>query len=274
MPDSFITQFWIVIAAIWGLLIGSFLNVCIFRLPRGETIVRGHSYCPSCHHSLEGMDLIPIASYLLLGRRCRYCHQPISGRYALIESWGGGYSLLAAWLWRAGGPLARPDASLLLLSEFWLHALLSLSAMVTTYLLIVWAMILYDGHRPPRLLYWLAIPGLILRWLIQPESLLFHLMAGLVVIAATRLLTRTAFGRGAASEEDRALILDIGGGLALMTLYGGASTGLAAIITGLVLLALTHVLSRKQTQVPLRFHRLTAPLMLMAASLTWLLIQL
>lgn len=70
---------------VFGLLIGSFLNVCVYRLPRGESVVVGRSHCPSCGHRLGPADLVPVLSFLALGRRCRYCHQPISSRYATVE---------------------------------------------------------------------------------------------------------------------------------------------------------------------------------------------
>lgn len=70
---------------IFGLLIGSFLNVCIYRLPKEESIVRPPSHCGACDHRLGPMDLIPVVSWLLLKGRCRYCGAKISARYALVE---------------------------------------------------------------------------------------------------------------------------------------------------------------------------------------------
>jgi leader peptidase (prepilin peptidase)/N-methyltransferase len=70
----------------FGALIGSFLNVCIFRLPRGESIVWPGSHCPSCAHPIELYDNIPLLSYLWLGGRCRACRTPISIRYPLVEA--------------------------------------------------------------------------------------------------------------------------------------------------------------------------------------------
>ena len=70
---------------IFGICIGSFLNVCIYRIPQGISISKGRSFCPSCHHQLHAMDLIPLFSYLFLKRKCRYCHELISPRYFCIE---------------------------------------------------------------------------------------------------------------------------------------------------------------------------------------------
>jgi len=69
-----------------GALIGSFLNVCIFRLPRGESIVWPGSHCPSCAHPIKSYDNIPLLSYLWLAGRCRACRVPISTRYPLVEA--------------------------------------------------------------------------------------------------------------------------------------------------------------------------------------------
>ncbi len=71
--------------AIWGALVGSFLNVCIYRLPREESIVRPASRCPRCQSPIRWYDNIPILSYLFLRGHCRYCKAPISYRYPLVE---------------------------------------------------------------------------------------------------------------------------------------------------------------------------------------------
>ncbi len=74
-----------IIYILYGLLIGSFLNVCIYRIPKEISVLAGKSFCPTCNHPLNPLDLVPVFSYLFLGRRCRYCKEPISSRYALIE---------------------------------------------------------------------------------------------------------------------------------------------------------------------------------------------
>lgn len=71
---------------IYGLIIGSFLNVCIYRIPREESIAWPGSHCPACGHSLKWYDNIPLVSYLLLKGKCRYCKGKISARYPLVES--------------------------------------------------------------------------------------------------------------------------------------------------------------------------------------------
>lgn len=83
-----------------GAVVGSFLNVCIHRLPRSESVVRPGSHCPACGGPIAPYDNVPILSYLLLRGRCRACHARISPRYLLIELANGiGYSVI---LWRFG----------------------------------------------------------------------------------------------------------------------------------------------------------------------------
>jgi leader peptidase (prepilin peptidase)/N-methyltransferase len=74
------------LTAIFGLVVGSFLNVCIYRIPRKGSIASPkRSYCPHCKHSLSALDNIPVLSYIFLGRRCRYCKGKISPRYITVE---------------------------------------------------------------------------------------------------------------------------------------------------------------------------------------------
>ena len=73
------------ISIIFGATVGSFLNVCIFRLPKEESIIWPGSHCPLCRKPIKFYDNIPLVSYLLLRGRCRYCHSLISIQYPLIE---------------------------------------------------------------------------------------------------------------------------------------------------------------------------------------------
>ncbi|MDE3155639.1 MAG: prepilin peptidase, partial [Acidobacteriota bacterium] len=75
----------IVLAALWGLAIGSFLNVCIHRLPTGGSVVHPPSHCPNCQHQLAWFENVPVLSYVVLRGRCRQCRTRISPMYPLIE---------------------------------------------------------------------------------------------------------------------------------------------------------------------------------------------
>ncbi len=73
------------LAALFGLAIGSFLNVLIFRIPQKEEFVKTPSHCMSCGHRLAWYDLIPLFSWLSLGGKCRYCRSKLSKQYPLVE---------------------------------------------------------------------------------------------------------------------------------------------------------------------------------------------
>jgi leader peptidase (prepilin peptidase)/N-methyltransferase len=81
-----------------GLLIGSFLNVVIFRVPRGESIVTPGSHCPACGHVLRAWELIPVISFLIQKGQCRNCQAPISWRYPIVELLTGTLFLITATL--------------------------------------------------------------------------------------------------------------------------------------------------------------------------------
>ncbi|HMD86117.1 MAG TPA: prepilin peptidase [Terriglobia bacterium] len=74
------------LVGLFGLVFGSFLNVCISRLPRGESIVFPRSHCPRCDHAIRWYDNIPQISFLVLHARCRDCHAPISPLYPTVEA--------------------------------------------------------------------------------------------------------------------------------------------------------------------------------------------
>ena len=84
--------------ALLGLLIGSFLNVVIFRVPRGESIVTPGSHCPACGHALRAWELLPVISFLIQKRQCRSCQARISWRYPAVELLTGILFFLTAFL--------------------------------------------------------------------------------------------------------------------------------------------------------------------------------
>ncbi len=75
----------IILIFLYGLLIGSFLNVCIYRIPREESIVFPSSHCPNCGTSLKWYNLVPVFSFIVQRGKCRYCGEKISPQYPIIE---------------------------------------------------------------------------------------------------------------------------------------------------------------------------------------------
>ena len=78
-----------ILVPLFGTLVGSFLNVVIYRLPRGESLVFPASHCPSCNHPIDFYDNIPILSWLFLRGKCRYCKERISFQYPVVEASSG-----------------------------------------------------------------------------------------------------------------------------------------------------------------------------------------
>lgn len=81
-------------AILFGLVAGSFLNVVIYRLPSGRSVVRPRSHCPSCHKVIPWYENMPVVSFLLLRGRCSGCGAPISMRYVVVEAVGGALAYL------------------------------------------------------------------------------------------------------------------------------------------------------------------------------------
>lgn len=86
-----------ILSALAGLAVGSFLNVCIYRLPRGEFFSKSRSYCPKCGAQIKAYDNIPLFSYIILRGKCRNCKERISPRYPFVEAltcalWVGNYA--------------------------------------------------------------------------------------------------------------------------------------------------------------------------------------
>jgi leader peptidase (prepilin peptidase)/N-methyltransferase len=157
---------------VFGLIIGSFLNVCIARLPEGESVVSPGSRCPSCRQPIQWFDNVPVLSYALLGGRCRRCKVRISMRYPLVELATAALFALQAW-W------LPPDPVLLA------HHLL------LTALLVVLFGTDYDVQRLPDVI---TLPGIvagILLSLVTTPGLTASL-AGAAVGASVLMLVRWA----------------------------------------------------------------------------------
>ncbi len=100
--EHFFTVYVGIIIFIFGTVIGSFLNVLIYRLPIGMDFKKGHSICTTCKHELSWKDLFPLFSWLFLRGKCRYCKAKISARYPIVEALNGVMYVLV-YLFLSGG---------------------------------------------------------------------------------------------------------------------------------------------------------------------------
>jgi leader peptidase (prepilin peptidase)/N-methyltransferase len=229
-----------------GLITGSFLNVCIYRIPRRLSIVRPGSACPHCGHRIRWYDNLPVMSYLLLRGRCRDCKGRIAIRYPLVE-FATGLGFLAAFYF-------APDAGS------------ALVGCVFVALLIVVALVDLD-HRiiPNSVVVFGSAVGLAAALTVSPGlggAVLGALVGGgtLLGVAILYRLTTGVEGMGAGDIKLMAMVgLFLGWRGALFTIFIGA---LAGTVVGLGLIALRG--GSRRTAVP--FGTFLAP----AALAVWL----
>lgn len=118
----------IFLTGIIGLIWGSFLNVVAYRIPRKESLLFPPSHCPNCDHRLGPIDLVPVFSFLLAKGKCRYCGQPISWQYPIVEALTGfGFALI----WLSMKPVNTVDMILVVL--YWLFFSLLLVIFIVDY---------------------------------------------------------------------------------------------------------------------------------------------
>lgn len=144
-----------------GLVLGSFFNVCIYRLPREESIVWPGSRCPHCGHPLKAKDNLPLVSFLLLKGACRYCQAPISIRYPLVEGISGAAAVLLGW---------RFGLTLVFLQSFLLFSALVVISFIDLAHQIIPDVISYPGMAVGLFFSWLTgTPGFssaLIGWLV------------------------------------------------------------------------------------------------------------
>lgn len=169
-----------VIVFVFGVLFGSFLNVCIYRIPAGLSVVYPPSRCGSCQKRLQPWDLIPVVSYLLLGGRCRYCQTPVSLRYPLVELLTG---IIFVWCYTVLG----------------LNILLP-GALILSFFLILISFIDYDHQLIlDKVLVWVAGAGLLVNlWTVQHSwlDMLGGSLLGGGLLLAIALASRGGMGGG------------------------------------------------------------------------------
>jgi len=116
-----VQTFVIVVSGVLGLMVGSFSNVCVYRIPRGESVAFPGSHCPNCNHDIAWYDNIPLLSWLILKAKCRHCQVPISGRYPFLEALMGiSWALLASKF----GPTPMLLEAIVLVSLIWILSLI------------------------------------------------------------------------------------------------------------------------------------------------------
>ena len=195
------------ISIVTGLIVGSFLNVCIYRIPRGESIVFPPSHCPKCGSRVAVRDLIPVFSYLFLKGRCRYCRERISPLYPLVEVITG---LLFAVMYIHFGPGA------LLVKYIFLTAVL----VVVTFIDLEFYLI------PDRIVLFALIGGLPLNLIVRDLTIVSALSG--ILSASGLLLILAIVSRGGMGGGDIKLAAVIG-------FYLGWPSGLFSVLLACLL---------------------------------------
>ncbi len=105
----------------FGCCVASFLNVCIWRIPRGESVILPPSHCPKCNARILWYQNVPILSWLILRGRCAACHEPISPRYAVVETLGGALFLLTYLQWASPALMGvMPPLGMTAVADVWM----------------------------------------------------------------------------------------------------------------------------------------------------------
>ena len=214
-----------VLAGVVGAVVGSFLNVVIHRLPRGESLVHPRSRCPGCGKQIASYDNVPIVSWLALRGRCRHCGEPISPRYPVVE-------LLTALVFVAVVLVRGFDDDLILELPF-VAALIALAGIDLDHKLL-----------PNRIVYPMAAYGVIATLLVDRDDLVENLVSGAGAFAFL-LVAVLAYPRGMGMGD-----VKLAGA---MGLYLGASVipallvgFLSGSVVGLAILAREGAAARKK----------------------------
>ena len=183
-----------ILALLFGLIIGSFLNVCIYRWPRDLSVVRPRSHCTACEKTIAWYDNVPVASYLMLGGRCRYCRARISWRYPVVELATGG--LFFYWV-------------------FTQHGVTPMAVKMCVYSALLVGLIFADLEErilPDEMTKGGIVLGLIFAWFVQLEDLGGQGILGLLWLAGLHLPVKyNSLAQAAIGAAVPAFFLWIGG---------------------------------------------------------------
>lgn len=222
--------FALVLAALLGLAVGSFLNVVIWRLPRGESLSHPGSKCPGCDHPVRPRDNVPVLSWLLLRGRCRDCQTRISARYPLVEA-------ATAVLWVAAVASGWDDP-----------AAIALGLVLVTLLVPVVAIDLDHRLILNKLTYPAAVLALVIGLVLDPggvpEQLIAGAAAGMFFLVAV-LVRPGGMGLG---DVKLATVMGLFLGRAVAPAVFVAL--IAGVLVGAVVIARVGVTAGRRTKVP------------------------
>ncbi len=209
----------LLLIALFGLILGSFLNVVIYRLPKNLSIVGPRSYCVHCKKKINFYDNLPIISYILLGGECRHCKQKISWRYPFTESVTA--LLLIAFYIRYG------------LNEQWI-----ISSILALFLIPISMIDIDEGIIPNKLVFPCLIIGIFLVLMLQFETILNSLLgaaAGGIFFLILNVIGKILFKKESIGMGDGKLFITVGfylglAGFLLSFFFIGILSGLFVII--------------------------------------------
>jgi leader peptidase (prepilin peptidase) / N-methyltransferase len=220
----------IVLAALGGLIIGSFLNVVVYRLPRGESLAHPPSRCPSCGAPVKPYDNVPVISWLLLRGRCRACGAPISARYPAVEALTGALYALVTW--------ARWDDA----------SGIALGIVLVTVLVPVALIDLEHRIIPNRITAPAAVIALAIGLVLDMDFVVEQLIAG-AAAGGFFLLAAIAYPRGMGMGDVKlagVMGLYLGRGVGLAVLVGLV----AGVLVGAIIIARVGAKEGRKTAVP------------------------
>jgi leader peptidase (prepilin peptidase) / N-methyltransferase len=215
----------IVAAAVIGAILGSFLNVVIHRLPRGESLVSPSSRCPECETPIAPYDNVPLLSWLILRGRCRHCEARISPRYPAVE-------LLTAASFAAVVGVRGFDEGLVLELPF-VACLIALAGIDLDHKLL-----------PNKIVYPMAAYGLVAAILVETDDIVEHLIAGAGAFVFL-LVALLAYPRGMGMGDVK-LAGAMGLYLGLSIVPAMLAAFLSGTIVGLVIIAREGAAARKK----------------------------
>jgi leader peptidase (prepilin peptidase) / N-methyltransferase len=239
------------VAALFGLVIGSFLNVVVYRVPRRLSVVRPGSFCPACGTPIRSSDNVPVLSWIVLRAKCRQCGEPISARYPAVELATGALFGAVAWVlgahWAVPGMCALaattlalaaieldglpPPAAVSLIGTGVGAALLGTAAVadrlwwhlggmfigIAVAAVVVWAGTRVSARREPKIGLWGLLPyGAVLGWVGTVGAAIGVTTSAVGFVGLSVFLTMRGRQKGTSRIVPLALAAALGSGAAVI----------------------------------------------------------